>query len=146
MVVTRQTSIDAYHAVLNDGTVNRQQRKVYKTLYNHGPLTATECLTRCDLLRTGRARFSELRERGLVYEVDTRICSVTGKTVIAWDVTANLPGPRPKAKPKGVPVPTKREREQAVQDMRDIYAKLVRAGNERPFSEALIKVLRWLDR
>jgi hypothetical protein len=41
--------------------------------------------------RQYRARFNELREQKVVYEMDSVTCRVTGKKVILWDLTGRLP-------------------------------------------------------
>jgi hypothetical protein len=41
-------------------------------------------------------RLGELRDLGIAKECRKRACSVTGLTVIEWDVTADLPVKRPK--------------------------------------------------
>lgn len=68
-------------------------------LFRHGPLTANEVFVvlhreskgSINAASNSAARFSELRDLGVVYEVATRSCSVTGMTVIQWDVTDRLP-------------------------------------------------------
>jgi len=39
---------------------------------------------------------AELKDRGVVVEVGEKICSVTGKKAILWDVTDSLPVEPPK--------------------------------------------------
>jgi hypothetical protein len=41
-------------------------------------------------------RLNEMRAMGVVYEVGTKVCSVTGKVAIEWDVTDALPVKPPK--------------------------------------------------
>ena len=38
-----------------------------------------------------RARFTELRELGVIYEKGERKCNITGRNVIEWDLTDKLP-------------------------------------------------------
>ncbi len=112
--MTRQTSIAAYHAIIADGSIGRQQTGIYRKLYSDGPLTANECLLKIDADRISngnagvnysgaRNRFGELRDRGVVAECGTRTCTVTHRKVIVWDVTCNLPRELPKLAPKPKP-------------------------------------------
>ena len=42
-------------------------------------------------ITSSRARFTELRELGVIYEVRNRKCTITGRTSIEWDLTDRLP-------------------------------------------------------
>lgn len=79
--------------------------QTYELLYKFGPMTAVE-MVRKNRERYGNEsgidsyhkRLSELRDIGVVYEVRERVCSVTGRNVIEWDVTDKLPGKLPPKK------------------------------------------------
>ena len=90
--MTRDTSIEAYNAIVAGGLLNRMRTVVYRSLYEHGPATGHEM---DELLATQDAhkRLPELREAGVVREVGRRPCSVTGRNAILWDVTSRLPVP-----------------------------------------------------
>ena len=79
----RETSIDAYHEVVEEGRLAESRLEVYQTLLAHGPMTASE-LERVSNNRYGHQRLSELRTRGLAAEVGKRPCQVTGRVVIVW--------------------------------------------------------------
>ncbi len=106
--MTRKTSIDAYHEVLESGLVGRRQKQVYEILYRLGPLTANQTWELLSKELGGgfrfdsntRARFTELREIGIIEEIGTTIDPITKKTVILWDVTDQNPVERPKKKSK----------------------------------------------
>lgn len=93
--MTRQTSIDAYRTIMEDGTISKKRKEIYDILFRHGPLTANETFKILKKEKYGNlsfdsnthARFTELRDMGLTYEVRTRPCSVTNRSVIEWDVT-----------------------------------------------------------
>ena len=93
--MARLTSIRVYREIERNGLLSRRRWEVYKILFEHGPLTAIEVISRSGSLggiRNGMgSRLSELRSVGAVYEVGTRRCSVTGHNVILWDVTDRLP-------------------------------------------------------
>ena len=48
-------------------------------------------LTSSNVISQSRARFTELRELGVIYEVGVKKCSITNRNVIEWDLTDNLP-------------------------------------------------------
>jgi hypothetical protein len=50
-------------------------------------ITVSDWLT----ARAVRARLGELRDRGTVRELDPRDCKVTGRRVIVWEITGDLP-------------------------------------------------------
>lgn len=93
----RNTSMEAYRAVCEDGTLSRRRQETYISLFRHGPCTGSELLKKHQKsgLNTThsniRARLGELRDLGLAEEVGERPCGVTGKNVIVWDVTAKVP-------------------------------------------------------
>lgn len=94
--MTRQTSIDAYQEILSNGLLSDRRFEIYKILYKTGPMTANEI---SEYMRgrnyakgsNAHARLCELRELGVVKEVAEVKCSITGMTVIQWDVTDSLP-------------------------------------------------------
>ena len=75
----QQTSTDAYHEVLNDGTIAKSQKLVYRYLYAEGPKTGNE-INRYFGARHNR-RLSELKERRLVRECGKKKDEVTGMNV-----------------------------------------------------------------
>lgn len=94
--MTRQTSIDAYRKIESEGLLSKRRFEVYSVLFKHGPLTTGEVwwnyfkdfgISQNSI----NPRMSELVTAGVVCEVGTRECSITGQTCIQWDVTANLP-------------------------------------------------------
>ena len=61
-------------------------------------------------------RISELAARGVVYEKGVRECRVTGRQVIEWDMTGNLP------KDVETPITPKQKKVIAALDaLRDLY-------------------------
>lgn len=92
--MARKTSALAYERIQEDGLLGRLQLQVYSALYHHGPLTALEVcrqLGRLSLQVSVSPRMCELKRRGAIEEVGERVCAVTGKTAIVWDVTGTLP-------------------------------------------------------
>jgi hypothetical protein len=97
--MTRQTSIEAYNKIKENGLLSRRRWEVYDILFRLGPLTANETFNilkqekylNLSFDSNTRARFTELRELGVIMETQTRPCSITGMNVIEWDVTKELP-------------------------------------------------------
>ena len=97
--MTRQTSIEAYHKIKEEGLLSKRRLEVYEILYWFGPLSANEVFFKMSKGNMGpvnaasnsAARFSELRDRGVIRESGTKICSITKMNVIQWDVTSKLP-------------------------------------------------------
>jgi len=73
-------------------TANETFRKMYSG--NIGPSNAAS---------NSAARFSELRDRGVIYEVRETKCKVTGMNVILWDVTPYIPVEKKKPKAEHCP-------------------------------------------
>lgn len=98
----RRTSIEAYQKIKYSGLLKGRRMEVYEWLYHNGPATGTQVsnglLKRNCNSANVRARLNELREMGVVYEVDEVKCPCTKQTVIQWDVTEKLPREIPKAK------------------------------------------------
>lgn len=92
----RQTSLEAYTYIKDTGVLSSRRFQIYEILFTHGPLTSNEIFQRLDGTSeinnpNVHSRLNELREYGCVYEVGTKICTVTEMTVILWDVTDKLP-------------------------------------------------------
>lgn len=93
--MTRETSIEAYYKLINGGSISKKRWQIFDTLVRYSPkegLTANETwevftLRNNTTLRhdsNTRARFTELREMGLIKENSTKPCSITGANCIAW--------------------------------------------------------------
>jgi hypothetical protein len=92
---TRQTSIDCYNKIKEEGLLSKMRLKVYEAILNNAPCTSGEAFatmtTKENQISQSRARFTELRELGVIYEVRNRKCTITGMNVIEWDLTDRLP-------------------------------------------------------
>tara|TARA_R110000822_G_scaffold155766_2_gene295565 strand:+ start:864 stop:1307 length:444 start_codon:yes stop_codon:yes gene_type:complete len=92
---TRQTSIDCYNKIKSEGLLSKMRLKVYEAILRKAPCTSGEAFstmtTKENQISQSRARFTELRELGVIYEVRNRKCSITGRTSIEWDLTDRLP-------------------------------------------------------
>lgn len=93
----RQTSAEAYREIQEKGLLSKMRFRAYEILYKWGPLTAAQvCGHAQELYGSGsyrdfHKRLSELRDAGVIYEMGETTCPTTGRHVILWDVTSNLP-------------------------------------------------------
>jgi len=92
---TRQTSIDCYNKIKEQGLLSNMRFKVYEAILKKAPCTSGEAFatmtTKENQISQSRARFTELRELGVIYEKGEKQCSITGRNVIEWDLTDKLP-------------------------------------------------------
>ena len=82
---TRQTSIDCYNEIKNSGLLSKRRFETFEAIIKIAPCTASEVQHSINYNNGGRdcmKRISELRDRGVIYEVKTRECRVTGRNVI----------------------------------------------------------------
>ena len=89
----RATSLAAYDYLVANEVLPQRRREVYELLYRYGPGTSAEIIRhqlegrQVVALTQSRARFTELRDMGVVRELGEVVCRVTGFTAILWDVT-----------------------------------------------------------
>ena len=89
---TRQTSIDCYRKIKSEGLLAKRRLEVYEAIFKNAPCTTNEALKDIHSGSHGvGSRTSELRELGVIYEVQNRKCTITGMNVIEWDLTDRLP-------------------------------------------------------
>lgn len=93
----RDTSYQAWRHINDKGLLASRHWQVYNSLYQSGPSTANELHKYMKDKGTAQAndnvstRLGELRDKGVVTELNTRPCNVTGRNCILWDVTSKLP-------------------------------------------------------
>lgn len=88
--MTRLTSIQAYEQLVKSGALVGQYAELLSLVVRHGEGTASEILkgSKFDKNRNlARARFTELKERGLIVETGQRACEVTGRNALTWEAT-----------------------------------------------------------
>jgi hypothetical protein len=92
---TRKTSIDCYNEIKANGLLSKKRLQVYTAILKNAPCTSGEAFatmtTKENQISQSRARFTELRQLGVIYEKGVRKCRVTGRSVIEWDLTNKLP-------------------------------------------------------
>jgi hypothetical protein len=92
----RSTSMAAYDYLVTNEILPERRREVYELLYLHGPGTSAEIIQHqlvgreIRALTQSRARFTELRDMGLIRELGEVTCRVTGHEAILWDVTERV--------------------------------------------------------
>jgi transcription initiation factor IIE alpha subunit len=98
----RKTSIETYNKIVNNGMIPKKRMEVYKALYEYGSMTSSELFQLKGWKTNQSGRFTELQETGVIQEIGTRACKVTGNKAIVWCTTDNLPISRPKVKTKAM--------------------------------------------
>jgi len=91
---TRQTSIDCYNKIKQEGLLSKRRLEVYEALLSTAPCTSSEAIRNAKTtfgVFGVSSRFTELRDLGVIYEKNVRPCKVTGRSVIEWDLTDTLP-------------------------------------------------------
>lgn len=102
--MTRETSLEAYRKIQEDGLLSKRRWEVYESLFKCGPATAMGIFNFMAQYRGNKvaanvyARLSELRDMGCVREVGDQVDPMTRMRVILWDVTKSLPVKFEKAK------------------------------------------------
>ncbi len=91
-MTTRQTSIDCFNKIKQEGLLSKRRLEVYEAILKNAPCTTNEALK--DLYSGSHgvgSRTTELRDVGVIYEKGEKKCSITGRNVIEWDLTDRLP-------------------------------------------------------
>lgn len=97
----RETSAVVYRQIKAEGLLSKRRMEVYNTIFEHGPLTCGETVSRLQkisgvLQHSITPRFAELNTMDVIAVVGERTCAVTGRECLLWDVTNRLPKPLPK--------------------------------------------------
>lgn len=102
--MVRQTSIDSYNIIKENGLLDGLLFTVYEAIYFGGPMTQMETCRAINSPKTQdrslMPRFAQLKNMGAINEVGKKICSITGREVLLWDVTKNIPS-KPEIENKG---------------------------------------------
>lgn len=88
-MTTRTTSREAYEHLVMSGELLGKQARIMDRLTTVGDATSGEVLAALKVrnVNAWRARFTELQARGLIVEVGTRRCAVSGRTCVVWHAT-----------------------------------------------------------
>lgn len=141
----RQTSIEAYRRIEEDGSLSAAQWAVYDALFR-----SPAGLTRNELdqkLSPGRPnalhsrRLAEMERAGVVRRLAARACSVSGHKCEVWDVTDAVPSEvgRRGRQSKAPPMPSRAD---AAALLPAIDEQLGRLGDGAP--EHLVALRAWL--
>lgn len=101
--MVRETTLECWKKINEEGLLSKRRMEIYNALYACGPMTSNELFR--EMARVSErvnynivTRLGELRDMGVVIELDTRPCRVTGIEVIVWQVTNKLPIELPRKK------------------------------------------------
>jgi hypothetical protein len=91
----RQTSIDCYNQIKAQGLLSKLRLATHYAMLNCSPCTAGELQNYIDKngikVKHAWKLLSQLRDLGVVYEMNERKCNITGRVVIEWELTDKLP-------------------------------------------------------
>ena len=114
-MAVRQTSIDCYNQIKANGLLSDLRLLTYHAMLNSAPCTAGELQKYIELneikVKHSWKLLSQLRDLGVIYEKSIKECSVTGRSVIEWDLTDKLP-----IKKENKPIVTKKQKIQEILD------------------------------
>lgn len=120
----RQTSINCYNQIKAQGLLSKLRLATHYAMLYSAPCTAGELQSYIDKngikVKHAWKLLSQLRDLGVVYEKDERKCNVTGRVVIEWDLTDNLPIK---------PTTTSNTKKQRVKDTLDALRELYKTKN-----------------
>ena len=114
----RQTSITCYNQIKSEGLLSKLRLMTYNAMIYSAPCTAGELQQYIEKNSIGVKHswklLSQLRDLGVVYEKGERICRISGRNVIEWDLTDELP--------INTKMPTKKDRvNNALEGLRNLY-------------------------
>jgi predicted transcriptional regulator len=136
----RDTSLQAYRQICDEGILNERQLQVYEALAQAGPLTASEIARHIKAPRDSVSpRLPELARKGTIAVVSSRDCDVTGRHAITWDVTETI---KPMA--DVAPRPTAEEMVEALTEMRRLRDAERDRNPEYVAPPSFVKLGRWL--
>ena len=94
----RQNSIDAFHAIRGDGTLNKLQFKVLLALFKSELVKDAEAPTARELIANHGApdgawkRMSEMVRAGYIIQAGTRKCAITKRNASTWRINRRIQG------------------------------------------------------
>jgi len=89
---TRTTSSEVYKELVQKKVLPTMRREIYAWLYENGPATRNEIALAIHMIPNNcSTRLKEMIGLGVVAECGEDKCRVTGKNVLLYDVTANMP-------------------------------------------------------
>mgnify|MGYP003633483327 CR=1 FL=1 len=130
---TRQTSIDCYNKIKQEGLLSKRRLEVYEALLSSAPCTSTEAIRNAKTtfgIFGVSSRFTELRDLGVIYEKGEKQCSITGRNVIEWDLTDRLP-----VNIKNTTKTKKQKKDEALKSLRNLYKKRYKKINDNTIDE-----------
>lgn len=108
--MVRDTSIEVYHQIHDEGLLSNRRLQVWDCIFEHGPMTASQVFQKLNIKTNQSGRLTELAEMGVIRETHKGSCPVTGREVYFWKTTNVLP-----VKPKKITL--KEQKEAVLQDI-----------------------------
>jgi len=136
----RQTSIDTYHTILNNGMLSKRRQEVYEEIYQNGPKSIADVRQKFRNINPEMSdssvstRFSELERLGVIQEVGKKKDERTGNECTLWDVTSNLPIKFEKEKTK------KEKKEELLKDIIELGETLTSKNQRKKLLDIYYKL------
>ena len=128
---TRETSIDCFNEIKREGLLSKMRFEVYSALFLMGkPSTTREVYATMNVDKQEATRFTELRKLGVIYEVQNRKCTITGRMAIEWDLTNKLP-----VDFKNTNKTKQQKKNDALESLRNLYKKRYKKINDETIDE-----------
>ena len=92
--MVRETSRKVFEEIRDSGLLSKIRLKVLENVMELAPCTSTELHQRMMFkfnMNGSWKSLSYLRDIGVLIELGTRSCTVTGRDVVEWDLTDELP-------------------------------------------------------
>lgn len=102
-MTTRETSRKAWQELCDSRQLKGKQAKVLEHLIGMGQATSGEVIANMREANVNlyRARFTELQARGLIVEVGTRPCKISGRMALVWEFSGRTKALVPKGRNAG---------------------------------------------
>ena len=103
-MTVRETSIEAYHKIVNNGLLSKRRMEVYDFIFHNQPVSLNTIIAALSRpgFNTGSysGRISELERLGVIEPQGQIVAPQTKHIVLLWVTTDNLPGVLPKFESK----------------------------------------------
>jgi len=90
----KETSIEVYHKIKENGLLRGLELMVYRSICEHGTVTQMETVKNLGGSHTDHSitpRFAPLVRKNAIREVGRKTCGVTGEYTTAYSITGDLP-------------------------------------------------------
>jgi len=141
--MVRETSVEVYNRITNQGLLPKKRIQVYKIIYQGGALTGSQIAQRykqqyptAQHSESIRNRITELVQQGVVDEVGTVECPITKNRVLQFKTNNSLPV---KLTQK---ITKKQKISKALKEITELGLKMNEEGNHQAWKNDLLNIYR----